>query len=137
MILWSPLLLLVAAAVADLRRREIPDWIPIALLCWAVGTKVFGAATPGWASIALGFGAGAVLGLLAFWLGAFGGGDAKLLAALGALLGSHDFVVVLFYVALAGGVLGVVAALRGRRDLAYAPAMALGFLVFVITRGVR
>jgi Flp pilus assembly protein protease CpaA len=137
MILWSSLLLLVAAAVVDLRRREIPDGIPVALLCWAVGTKVFGAAAPGWASMALGFGAGAVLGLLAFWLGGFGGGDAKLLAALGALLGAGDFVVVLFYVALAGGVLGVVAARRGRRDLAYAPAMALGFLVFLITRGVR
>ncbi|MGC4083528.1 MAG: hypothetical protein QM736_15810 [Vicinamibacterales bacterium] len=33
---WVPLVPLAAAAVVDLRSREVPDWIPACLLVWSV-----------------------------------------------------------------------------------------------------
>ena len=41
----------------------------------------------------------------------------------------------LFHVAIAGGLLAAIALLRGRRDLAYTPAM--GRFMLMMTRGVR
>ena len=82
-------------------------------------------------------GVGVSIGVFLFWLGGFGGGDAKLLAALGATLGPRALLPFLFYAAIAGGLLAGVALVRGKRDLAYAPAMALGLLVFLMIRGMR
>src|SRR4029077_8248448 len=111
-----PLLLLVVAAIFDFRQRQIPDWIPIALLAWAIVTTALGSSRHGWVSLLLGLGAAFSLGVLLFWLGGFGGGDAKLIAALGATLGPGEFAVLLFYVAISGGLMAAVALMRGRRD---------------------
>jgi prepilin peptidase CpaA len=74
-----------------------------------------------------GFGLGVVL----FYAGGLGGGDAKLIAALGAVVGLKPLFLVLFYVAIVGGVLSVLAKIRKRRDLAYAPAIAGGYCVYL------
>jgi|SRR6185437_10583143 len=72
------------AAAWDLRTRRIPRWL-------TVPTLVLGLAWHAWhgglASAFLAAAAGLVLGFMLLQLGAIGGGDAKLLAALGALLG--------------------------------------------------
>jgi prepilin peptidase CpaA len=130
-----PLTLLAAASAYDLRSREIPDAFPALLLAWAVGTTALQPSANGWTGLGLGLFVGLALGLLLFRFGAFGGGDAKLVAALGALLGPREIFVLLFYVALAGAVLAIVAALRGARDFAYGPAIAVGFLVMAVARG--
>lgn len=58
-------------------------------------------------------GSGAALGLLVsvvlFYVSNFGGGDAKLIIGLGALLGPVALWIVLFWMALAGGVLALIA----------------------------
>jgi Flp pilus assembly protein protease CpaA len=130
--LWIPLSILVVATVTDLRRREIPDWIPMALLAWAIAATALGLGSHGWTSLALGLAAGLAFGVFVFWLGGFGGGDAKLLAALGATLGAPEFFTFMFYAAIAGGLVAVLALLRGKRDLAYAPVMAVGFAGFMM-----
>ncbi len=38
----------------------------------------------------------------------------------------------LFWIAMAGGVFSAIAYVKGRRDLAYVPAIALGFLAFLL-----
>jgi Flp pilus assembly protein protease CpaA len=63
-----------------------------------------------------------------------GGGDAKLLVALGALLGPLAFVVFLLFVSIAGGLFAIVAKIRGEKELPYAPAFALGWLGLVLLR---
>jgi len=100
------------AGGSDIRTHRIPNWL------------TFGAAAGGMAYRAWADGAGAGLnslgGLLAglalffpfFALGGLGGGDVKLLAALGAWLGLPAILWVAFYAALGGGVLAVVAAVR-------------------------
>ena len=137
MVLVVPLLALILAAIFDFSTRQIPDSIPIAILGWAVGTTAYGVSSQGWISLALGLGLGFSIGALLFWLGGFGGGDAKLVAAIGATLGPRSLLTFLLYAAIAGGLLAAVALLRGRRDLAYTPALALGLFVFMMTRGLR
>lgn len=62
----------------------------------------------------------------------FGGGDAKLIAAVGALLGPVGLLFALFWTAVAGGVLALIAMVRGQRDYAYGPAIALGYLAYLV-----
>jgi len=133
-IFWIPCLLVFIAAAIDLRKREVPDEIPLYLLAWTVGVTAGRWQASAWVSLALGLALGLVVAVALFALGGFGGGDAKLIAALGALVGPKPLLTLLFYVAVAGGVLGLVAKLRSQRDLPYAPAIALGFLAFLIGR---
>jgi prepilin peptidase CpaA len=134
-VLWLPFLLLVVATVVDLRRREVPDSVSMALLGWAITATAVGWSPNGWPSLLFGLACGLAIGIVLFALGAFGGGDAKLIAALGAVLGPQAFLMFLFYVAIAGGVFALVAAARGKSELAYAPAITLGFLTVIVTRG--
>ena len=137
MVVMPLLALLIIATIFDFRNRQIPDSIPIAILGWAVATTAYGPSSQGWMALALGLGLGFSIGAFLFWLGGFGGGDAKLVAAVGATLGPRSLPAFLLYVAIAGGLLAAVAWWRGKRDLAYTPALALGLFVFMIMRDLR
>ncbi len=124
-------ILLVIATSCDLRTREIPDWISIAIGLVAV-TSSFG----GWLGLPMhwviaGGGAGLFIGYALFRFAHLGGGDAKLIAALGLLVGPVGLLIVLFGMSVAGGVLSLIAMLRGQRDYAYVPAITAGFLGYV------
>lgn len=133
--LLAPLAALTLATIFDFRKRQIPDSIPIALIVWAIGTTAIGMSSAGWTSLVLGLTFGFSIGALLFWLGGFGGGDAKLLAAVGATLGPEALFTFLFWTAIAGGLFAAIALARGKRDLAYVPAMTLGLFVFMMIRG--
>ena len=129
--LTAAFLLLLIATVCDFRTREIPDWISI-----AISVVAFVASTAGW----LGMGmtwvvAGGIVGLTIgyglFRFARLGGGDAKLIASLGMLLGPVGILILLFGMAVFGGVLSLVAMLRGQRDYAYVPAITAGFVWYV------
>lgn len=128
---YVPLLPLVVAAYFDLRARTIPDSIPALLLAWSA-TLVALDAGPGLAAALLGLAVGGILGVTGFACGAFGGGDAKLIASLGACLGPTDLGATLVYGAVIGGVLALVAIRHGEREFAYGPAIAAGFAVSLI-----
>ena len=118
---------LIATVITDLRWRRIPDWItmPTAL----AGVILAGAAgglglLQGWNGIWSGptwrarlqapssrAGSFLVLGLT----GGFGGGDVKLMAALGAVFGARQVLGDLLFVAVAGGLQGVLAILAATR----------------------
>lgn len=76
--------LLLAGTYTDMRTREVPDWISYAGLAAGTGIAVMQESIL--FSLA-GAGAGAVIGSLLYYTGQWGGGDAKLLAATGSLLG--------------------------------------------------
>lgn len=136
--LWPllvPLMLLIVATVHDLRSREIPNWIGLALLLWAGVVLVSGLNPDGWLSIVAGFGLGVVVSLVLYAARAFGGGDVKLVTALGAAVGLRLFVFLLLWTALAGAGLSLAARLRGQRTLAYAPALTLGYLLLLVQVG--
>ena len=134
---WSLVLLLpvVFALVCDLRTREVPDWVPLGILAWAclaTAARLHGVT---WLALF----AGAIVGLgvaaVLFYLGGLGGGDVKLLAAIGAAVGPCALLAILAWMAVAGGVLALIAAARGKRDFAYVPAIAVGVAVETVWPG--
>lgn len=106
------LLTLLALAVGwDLATRRIPNAITVSGGLAALGLR----GMSGWEPLvagALGLVLGLVLALPLVALGAMGGGDAKLLAAVGAFLGPGPLVTAILVTALAGGVLAIVVAAR-------------------------
>ncbi|CAN5268084.1 hypothetical protein BH18GEM1_BH18GEM1_04540 [soil metagenome] len=95
----------------DLRERRIPNALTLA----GCGAALLLRATQGLEPLGAGV-VGLLLGLgLALPLvvaGGLGGGDAKLLAAVGAFLGPANLLVAALITALAGGLLAMVAAVR-------------------------
>jgi prepilin peptidase CpaA len=117
----------VVAMVEDVRRRTLPDWLTVAGL--AAGLVY--AACHGWYALGMalaGAGTGFLM-LLPFHLcRAMGGGDVKLLAAFGAMLGPAGVILAAGFAAVCGGVLAAVALLWRPRTAAipYAPAIVIG-----------
>lgn len=104
-------ILLACACWCDVRGRRIPNALTLAGAAVALLLRVpLGgwAVLDGLASLTLALG----IALPAFALGFLGGGDAKLLAAVGAFVGLSRLPGTLALVALAGGVLALVAAAR-------------------------
>ena len=130
--LWVPALILFVAAGWDIAKREIPDALPLALIAWAVISRLAGFQEQVWLPPLLGLGLGFVLGLVLFSFGWLGGGDGKLLAGLGACLGPLGLAVTLPWMALFGGVLALWARRRGHSELVYGPAIALGYAVALV-----
>lgn len=123
LLLLFPLLPLLFAAAVDLRTRQIPDLCSASILAAGVLAAVFGWAGIRWWMVLSGVGVGLLLGLLLFRGARLGGGDAKLVISLGGVLGPAGIVFFAFWMAVAGGVLALLALKRGRRDYAYGPAI--------------
>lgn len=127
---WS--LPIIASAIAmtfDLRTREIPDWISIALvLLVPIRWWVIGDSLPWW-HYALGGGGALVLGLVIGRGDRFGGGDIKLFGALGLWFGVLGIFPLALWIAIAGLPLALIAAARKQSDFAYAPAIFVGVFV--------
>ena len=99
------------ACVADLRSRRIPNVLTFGGALAAFTFHTASAGSAGLLTSLGGWGLGVVCFLLPFALGGLGGGDIKLLAALGAWLGPALTVWVALYAGIAGGVLALVVAL--------------------------
>lgn len=99
------------ACVTDLRHRRIPNVLTFAAAALAFVFHGTVGGLPGMMSAALGWLAGVALFLPFFLLGGMGGGDVKLLAALGAWLGPADAFWLAIYSSIAGGALAVVVSL--------------------------
>jgi prepilin peptidase CpaA len=103
-----------AACVFDVRTRRIPNALTLSA---AVAGLLYHLATSGVTGVQTAA-AGWLLGLLLllpyFALGGMGGGDVKLVAALGAWLGPWETFWLAMYAGIAGGVLGLIVALAHR-----------------------
>jgi Flp pilus assembly protein protease CpaA len=90
LLIWAGILLAIGT-YSDIRWREVPDWSNYAGVAVGLGTRLMASiALSDWHYIIaglLGFGAAAIFSLVMFRLGQWGGGDSKILMALGALLG--------------------------------------------------
>jgi len=105
------LALVVLAVASDLRTRRIPN----ALTLTGLGIALVLRGLLGWEPLAIGM-AGAVIAFVPavplVLMGGLGGGDAKLLAAVGAFVGPAGLPTTLFVTAVVGGAMGAVAVLR-------------------------
>jgi len=135
LILIVPVVLLMIATCCDLRTREIPDWISVALVLIGITAAGFGWAGVRWWMVLSGLLVGFLIGLALFHFASFGGGDAKLIAGIGAILGPLGLLFALFWMAVFGGVLALIAMLRGQRDYAYGPAILAGYIGYLVYPG--
>ncbi len=104
---------LLAAAWSDYRLRRIPNALTVSGLAIALGFR----ALLGWEPFIDGL-VGALLALVLtlpfLMLGVMGGGDAKLLMAIGGFMGPRDFLSAGILIAIIGGIMAVVDAGRRR-----------------------
>lgn len=138
--LWTAIALVAVAMWTDARRREIPHWATGGLLAaWGVAAALARPALGGTVVAALICGAvGLGLGALCYAFGWLGGGDGKLLAALGLWLGPGDMgfallagagLLLLLYVAARSGAGGM-----RQRGIPFACAVAPPAAVLLATR---
>lgn len=150
---WIAVLVGLAATVDDLARRQIANWIPAAALAggfgWQIGQDGWMGAVHALAGAAAGF----AVYLVFYLLGGMGGGDVKLMAGFGALLGTGRLIEAALWTAGVGGLiaLGVLgyqslqrrflkkietAEEKERRgSIPYAPAITLGVWLSLVPKG--
>lgn len=128
-----------AAVVEDLMRRTISNLWPLAAMAGGIACQVWATGWMGLGSALLGVLAGFLVFLVFYLLGGMGGGDVKLTAGFGALLGTGRLLHAALFTAVAGGVLALAVIgfhtlrrkLRKTGDgpgvaIPYAPAIAAG-----------
>ena len=151
---WIAVLVGLAATVDDLARRQIANWIPAAALAggfgWQIGQDGWMGAVHALAGAAAGF----AVFLVFYLLGGMGGGDVKLMAGFGALLGTGRLIEAALWTAGVGGLLalGAVAFHFVRRrfgakkietaeekergeSIPYAPAITIGVWLSLVPKG--
>ena len=149
---WIAILVGLAAAIDDVARRHIANWIPAAALAGGFGWQIGQGGWPGAFTALGGTTAGFAVFLVFYLLGGMGGGDVKLMAGFGALLGAGRLLEAALWTAGVGGILavGVIAwrALRrwpGRKavdtaarereaSIPYAPAIVLGVWLSLLAK---
>jgi prepilin peptidase CpaA len=126
-----------AAVVEDLARRRISNWTSGAALASGFVLHIAQHGWRGALSAFLGTLVGFAVFLVFYLLNGMGGGDVKLMAGFGSLLGPGAIVWAAWFAAVAGGLMGggyaVALALRARRRavpggqaIPYAPAIVAG-----------
>ncbi len=104
-----------AGAVIDLRTRRVPDSVTLPLAAAGLVLAAAGLGRVGMMAACAGLATGLLLMLPGYLFGGTGGGDVKLLAAAGSLLGPHDTLWAFAFTLIAGAVLALsVAVVRGR-----------------------
>jgi prepilin peptidase CpaA len=150
---WIAVLVGLAAMIDDLARRQIANWIPLSALAAGFGWQIGQSGLNGLLYAGIGTVAGFAVFLVFYLLGGMGGGDVKLMAGFGALLGFHQLISAALWTAGVGGViaLGVLGVRALRRALGwttsstpeqdanqdsipYAPAIALGVWLSLAAR---
>ena len=125
-----------AAAEEDVRRRQIPNGLTVVGAAAGLGCGAY----HGWHGLGMAA-AGALVGFLILlpfhWCGAMGGGDVKLMAAYGALLGPSGILLAAVFAAVFGALWAAGAWVRNPRQpaIAYAPAIVLGAWVSLLGGG--
>jgi prepilin peptidase CpaA len=148
----------IAASVEDLARRRISNWIPAVAFAGGVCLQTAQGGWRGAGSALLGTVSGAAVFLIVYLLGGMGGGDVKLMAGFGAVLGSRRLFEAALWTAGCGGVMAVLFLLahylgtlwrslrrapkqadatgtpRPVETIPYAPAIALGVWLSLVPK---
>jgi prepilin peptidase CpaA len=136
---WITGLVGVLATIEDLARRTVSNWLSLAALSAGAICQAMAGGWKGLGMALLGAVAGFAVFLVFYVLGGMGGGDVKLMAGFGAVVGLSRVLEAAFWTALTGGLLAAAVigftTLRSRirkngvKDpvaIPYAPAIVLG-----------
>jgi prepilin peptidase CpaA len=123
-------------AITDVRSARLPNRLTYsAIFAALVLREAFG----GWAGLKsglLGVGIAGGIFCVLYVMGAMGGGDMKMMAAVGAWIGSTHILTVLIVIALAGGVLALVSMIFNR-NLIQTVRNAVRLVMFRFTAGLE
>jgi len=137
---------LLAQSVIDSRHKIIPDILTLPAIVVGLAVSAFFPQVHGqtghlagfWAAlqgVLLGGGFLYAVGTLAEWIlkkEAMGGGDVKLLAAIGAVIGFRGVLWTIFVSSLAGSVVGIIIRVRkGEELIPYGPFLAFGAFLYL------
>jgi prepilin peptidase CpaA len=126
--------LILTAGVFDVLYRRIPNWLTVGGVLTGIALNSF--LYPGWPGLRFsvsGLAVAFVAYFILYSLRAMGGGDVKLMAAIGALVGVRDWFGIFVITAIVGGVAGLALAIaRGRLRKTM---WNVGFILAEIRRG--
>ena len=110
MSLETILLLLIAAigGIYDWRSRRIPNWLTLYSLPIIFLLNIYHQGIWGCVNSLLGLLVGLALLFIPYIIGGMGAGDVKLLGALGAITGYKGAILIFFYTALCGLIIGII-----------------------------
>jgi len=100
--------LLILSAYFDLTQKKIPNFITFPVILWGLLTYTVFQGFEGLKFSGLGFLVGLAIFLIPFILGGMGGGDVKLMAAIGALKGWEFTLYTAIYAGLVGGIIVII-----------------------------
>jgi prepilin peptidase CpaA len=106
-VIVAVVVLILIAGYTDYRKRLIENRLTLPAIGIGFLLNFIGHGWQGILSSSLGLMTGVGLFMLPFMFGKLGGGDVKLMGAIGAMLGSHSVLNVVLYTALAGGVFAI------------------------------
>jgi prepilin peptidase CpaA len=113
-------LVVIVAGVFDYRFRRVPNWLTLSAALIGIGLNSFLFRTPGlWLSLK-GLGLALLIYVPLYFLRAVGGGDVKLMAAVGAIAGPANWLAIMVITSLFGGITAIVVVVlrhRFRRTL--------------------
>ena len=103
------------SAISDLRTRTIPNWLTVGGLGLAALVQMAANGWPGAKAAALGFGVAMLIYIPLYLLRVMGGGDVKMMAAIGAAAGPGNWLAIFLITSILGGPIAIVTILlRGR-----------------------
>ena len=107
--------ILIAAAVNDLRTQRIPNLLTYPAMGIALGYHFMMSGLDGLLFSAGGLALGIAIFILPYLMGGMGAGDAKLMGAVGAILGAKGVFVAFLFTAIAGGIYALILLVFHRR----------------------
>lgn len=108
-------LIVLTAGIYDLRYRRIPNWLVLTGLVLGLALNTFLFLLPGLERSAMGLGLALLIYFPLYLLHAMGAGDAKLMAAVGSIVGPGNWIVLFVVTAILGGVTALVVLLFAGR----------------------
>jgi prepilin peptidase CpaA len=125
--------LVIIAAIWDIRSRRIPNWLTLPGVILGVGVNTFLFETNGLKFSLIGLGFAFVVYFVLYLLHAMGAGDVKLMAAVGAAVGPASWFVILLLTTITGAIAGLIlVAFKGRLRRTFAN---VGIILMSLGRG--
>jgi len=108
----------ITGGLSDLRTRRIPNWINLSGFILGMGLNTFFEHGEGFRLALIGFGLALLIYLPLYVIHAMGAGDVKFMAAIGAIVGPHNWLTLFLITAVLGGVASLcLVIVRGRLNL--------------------
>ena len=126
---------LIVSAIIDFRSQKIPNLITLPTATIALLYHFFIHGIDGLIFSALGLVTGIGLLIIPYMLGGMGAGDAKLMGAVGAVLGAKNVFVAFLFTAIVGGIYAVILILLNQKQFkGFFKKQLITLKLFILTR---